>query len=86
MRNLELSKESEDANMMRDKLVKTGHRAWYYRFRKLGIATAFIVALGLIAIVPARQISIEIRNLQAAQNSEKTEAQTPELGDITFEE
>ena len=58
--------------MMRDKLTKTGHRTWYYRFRKLGITTAFMVAIGLIAIVPARQITIEIQNLQAAQTSEET--------------
>jgi len=57
--------------MMRDKLVKTGHRAWYYRFRKMGVFTAFLVAGGLIAIVPARQISIEIQNLHAQQNSEE---------------
>jgi len=56
---------------MRDKLVKTGHRAWYYRFRKIGVFTAFLVAGGLIAIVPARQISIEIQNLHAQQNSEE---------------
>lgn len=57
--------------MMRDKLVKTGHRAWYYRFRKFGIVSAFIIAFGLIAIVPARQITIEIQNLHAQQNSQE---------------
>lgn len=57
--------------MMRDKLTKTGHKAWYYRLRKLGVFTAFIIAGGLIAIVPARQISIEIQNLHAQQNSEE---------------
>lgn len=64
--------------MMRDKLIKTGHRAWYYRFRKLGITTAFVVALGLIAIVPVRQITIEIQNLQAAQNSQEEVSQPNE--------
>lgn len=57
--------------MMRDKLVKTGHFAWYYRLRKLGIFSAFIIAFGLIAIVPVRQITIEIQNLHAQQNSEE---------------
>ncbi len=57
--------------MMRDKLNKTGHKAWYYRFRKLGVFTAFLIAGGLIAIVPAKQISIEIQNLHAQQNSEE---------------
>ena len=57
--------------MMRDKLFKTGHKAWYYRFRKLGVFTAFIIAGGLVAIVPARQISIEIKNLHAQQANEE---------------
>lgn len=75
--------------MMRDKLTKTGHRAWYYRFRKLGIATAFVVALGLVSIVPVRQITLEIKNLQAAQRSEEVPqeaaADLNQLGEEVFD-
>ena len=66
--------------MMRDKLVKTGHFAWYYRLRKFGIFSAFVIAFGLIAIVPVRQITIEIQNLHAQQNSEEVTSESgPEL-------
>ncbi len=69
--------------MMRDKLIKTGHKAWYYRFKKAGVFTAFIVAGGLVAILPARQISIEIQNLHAQQNSEENTAETVDSNEET---
>lgn len=71
--------------MMRDKLVKTGHFAWYYRLRKAAFVGAFTIAVGLISIVPVQQITLEIQNLHAQQTSEVV-SDEPVTSDLVIEE
>jgi hypothetical protein len=71
---------------MKDKLVKTGHKRFFYRLQTTLVAFAFVLVVGLFAAIPiAITYRLAVTNAAAEETSEKT-PETPESSSSTNEE
>ena len=68
---------------MKDKLVRTGHKKWYYRFRALSFALiAFLGSSAAAAMPIAISVGVSAEYPLSAANNEEVEEQ-PQEGEET---
>ena len=58
---------------MKDKLVKTGHKKAYYRFRSFGIALLALLGIGLASSLPVLVTYSVCENAALAKEAEQKE-------------